>query len=348
MLMSPARKRAFTLIELLVVIAIIAVLIGLLLPAVQKVREAASRMKCQNNLKQIGLACLNYESGLGEYPPAFLIDIQLSASGQKIVYNWGCAILPYIEQDNLARTYNYNTYFWNPVNATAAQQRVKIFECPSSPTAQRTYSRNVSLATEANLTGAAAIGVNILAGANGIFPNTLTFATSDYSCPSNHSLNARIPGYTGTGSSLFSIMAGPIDTSTLPAQIPNLLNRQRVVVGKAFKIAGVTDGTSHSVLLVEDGGRPDVWTNGSRTSTGTKNDSGWADPQSSFTVSANCGGGSKTINCTNDNEIYSFHSGGANMVFGDGSVRFVRDSADLLIVASIITASNGEVFSSDY
>jgi prepilin-type N-terminal cleavage/methylation domain-containing protein len=157
--MANEKRPAFTLIELLVVIAIIGVLIALLLPAVQKIREAANRVSCANNLKELGLACHNYVSSFRVFPPGYLGPIpneqQYGANVDKIqqigllVY-----LLPYIEQDNLCRQIQVEfdprqvgpAWYTNPINWQLAQTRVKTFECPSDSVADDTPTQGTAYA----------------------------------------------------------------------------------------------------------------------------------------------------------------------------------------------------------
>lgn len=123
------RRRAFTLIELLVVIGIIGTLMGLLLPAVQKVREASLRTKCQNHLKQIGLALLGYHDGQGAFPPGLASSTANVSDAEATGFT---VLLPYIEQDNAFKLYQFSQPWWEPVNFDAIKVQIKIFYCPSN------------------------------------------------------------------------------------------------------------------------------------------------------------------------------------------------------------------------
>ena len=334
----PRSRSGFTLIELLVVIAIIAILIGLLLPAVQKVREAAARMACSNNLKQMGLACHNYESTYGKFPSAgqarnpagnanvfwtqeHLIENTPTPIYGLISHSLQTRILPYIEQDNIYRLMDLN-YAYNdttvPNNQLAARNAVKTFLCPS------TSNRNSNV-------------------------DSVGFGYTDYSAPVTAMINASTPFNiaitNGTGGLPPGYTAGPRLLCPLNGDGPR-------------SILGITDGTSNTVCIAEMAGRSDAMPFSPLT-VNTLNPVGrrfwaWAEPDNAFNVdqlvnnNATPRGGPATcpwtrLNCGPNEEIFAFHTGGANVAMCDGSVRFLRDSTNGASLRALMTMDGGEV-----
>jgi prepilin-type N-terminal cleavage/methylation domain-containing protein/prepilin-type processing-associated H-X9-DG protein len=306
-------RRAFTLIELLVVIAIIAILIGLLLPAVQKVREAAARMKCSNNLKQLGLALHNYHDANGEFPAAF-DEIPTGANNASVDHSWTPRVLPYIEQENLFRQYRFNINWDAGANSAAGgpiRVTVSTFLCPSAPQDGRHANRgclDYAATTERN------------------WPNAFV-----------------------------SAQQAPFVSTSDPYFI-GILGHNKVTNNQADKarrtITSITDGTTNTMLLAECAARNRRFHMG-REVTGSWTAGPWANPASRLQI----GGCSPTdpaaatgplaVNCVNNKEIYSFHSGGANICMGDGSVRFLRSNTSLDTVLQLLTRARGEVLRND-
>ncbi|MBN9120820.1 MAG: DUF1559 domain-containing protein [Planctomycetes bacterium] len=294
------RRVGFTLIELLVVIAIIAILIGLLLPAVQKVREAAARMSCQNNLKQFGLAIHNYALTNDNKFPATRVTV----SGDSKFRAWTPLALPYVEQDNVAKLWNFNVKWNVDPNLTTAQTSFKLFKCPSAPDSRRQA-------------GSVPLGPGDYGTMNAVRRRFYT---------ANSVPNFPVPG-SAAGDEANGAMAKVTDTPIL----------------------AVTDGTSNTILLAEDAGRPNLFQKGKDTGSNTADGWGWADPDavgiSLDGVQADLvtTGGTCFINCTNDSEVYSFHSGGVNVLVADGSVRFITQNVTAATFAALVTASAGDL-----
>lgn len=327
-------RSAFTLIELLVVIAIIAILIALLVPAVQKVREASARAQCQNNLKQIGLAVHNYEGVNKRFPPSSvqtpavaslppLVQDFLKVGGNPGVpadfakHCFLAIILPYVEQGNVLRKsgtgYDFRLDWYDPNNRPAASTRIPIYECPSCPT-----SHLVDPMLEAPIYGA------------GWIP-----ATSDYMAVNRASTTQ-------------------IVWTTLGMNYPGPEGVRSILASNAFtKAAHITDGLSNTIMVAEAAGRPEKWRSGMKDPMQpTFMNGAWAHSANDIAVDGtNSAGGTVTtaadavaactVNCVNQGEIYAWHSGGANVCMGDGSVRFLAETTTLANLLKMCSRADG-------
>jgi prepilin-type N-terminal cleavage/methylation domain-containing protein/prepilin-type processing-associated H-X9-DG protein len=322
---NPGRCRAFTLIELLVVIAIIAVLIGLLVPAVQKVREAANNTQCKNNLKQIGLALLNYESTYKKFPLGHECHKYngLGATNGTIgnpyyFSNWCIQILPFVEQDNLYKQYDNTVYNSHPNNTAFRQTFVPVYTCPSDINANKMLNP---------------------ASNPGLGQSNPLYATSSYR------------GMAGIDTDEFDQWGGyPSEVAVNLAKYPasrGLLHSVDDWNGLTYeRIASVIDGTSNTIAVGERA-----------TKTTPQRGTFWADSFNLYTLSG-VYANSASLLADYDACVAilapldpapckygwgSFHDGGINFGFVDGHVITINRTIDTSVLAALATIAGGEV-----
>ena len=307
-------RRAITLMELLVVISIIGILIGLLLPAVQAVRESAQRATCSNHLHQIALGLLGYEAAHGAYPASGWTHAGPGNPAGKYV-GWRPVILPYLEQTNLHDLYDPALNWWEGTNAAAAAVPVELFLCPSvgtrmqvtsaiahPPRPPMTFANPIAATDYEVLMGVAAAAIN-----------------PHHPAPWYHAENSRSALYRDS----------------------------RVRMGQ------VLDGVSMTLAVIECAARPLVYRRRqSRPDLANDQGIGWADSEGPFSLHGSNADGSlegvppdnvRALNVRNDNEPYSFHARGCQAVFLDGHSRFIRESIDLPVMAAVTTCAGREV-----
>jgi prepilin-type N-terminal cleavage/methylation domain-containing protein/prepilin-type processing-associated H-X9-DG protein len=313
-------RTAFTLIELLVVIAVIAILIGLLLPAVQKVRESAARAQCANNLKQVGLAVHNFH-GANEHLPGNLRNPAVNT----VRVRWTTYSLSYIEQDNVFRNYNQNVNWSDPANLPYTSRPLKLLQCPSVPLPDRQdYDPSIGNWNPTVATGdysgiykvdprLVALNIGVLPG-DGIVDKTQKVRFADITDGLSNTIHV-----------------------TESAGKPNLYR-----VGKLV------------------GTPPAAYTQGGgwcRPASEIPSFAGSTPDGTTFpgTCAVNCTNGLPVAGYPDAyygtdglGAVSGFHPGGVNALLGDGSVRFIRSSVTVQTFAALVTRNGGETNAGDY
>lgn len=302
----------FALTELLVVIAIIALLLGLLLPAVQAARSTARSIQCRNNLKQIGLAIHHYQDAFGQYPPSKWGIESDTDQYDRVKHHVLTFLLPFLEQQPLHARFDFGVDWDHENNDPARRNHLAVYRCPEAPHPPFYGNREFFVADYAACE-------KIINGGK----IKLLFETG---------VAAPRPEYRGLNGIL-----QPADRIVNGRTSPYVVTESML-----------TDGLSNTMLFFECAGRPFRYKEGrtyneTPASAAPLTGADWASSLSPFHLHDACGpSGGQLFNCNNENEIYAFHVGGANFVYADGSVRFHAETMHPESFISCFTAFAGD------
>ncbi|MDA8563296.1 DUF1559 domain-containing protein [Mariniblastus sp.] len=313
------RTHGFTLVELLVVIAIIGILIGMLLPAVQSVRAAARRSACQNNIRQIGLGLLNYESARQRFPPGQSYTVteegESDSDENRIGYSWFAQILPQLEQGNIHDQIDFDQAPPNVINRPAIAQIIPVALCPSTALFDGDRDNDGMIA-------------QFVTAAVTDDPSPFDLACLDY---------MGIIGPEEGDDDVLDPAGNEYDRNQ--GMLVKLKKRDDVHVGlvsPAVKIGDVIDGTSNTMFVTECTGRG--------TDPGDTPDGAWVSAKNNAEIDRGVKQ-KKSKKSQEDELIYSDHYGGVNTLFVDGSVRFQSDSIEDQVVWFLSSRNGSEVTS---
>jgi prepilin-type N-terminal cleavage/methylation domain-containing protein/prepilin-type processing-associated H-X9-DG protein len=326
---SQNNRKAFTLVELMVVIVIIAILAALLLPAVQAARDAGRRSSFSNNLKQIGLAMLNFENAYKGLPPRRNGPTWIPAVTNKGYCGWGAVILPYLELKNIQRLYQYDYNFYDPQNAEAVAKTIAVYSCPATQP-----SRSMTICDVSQNPAGTGIAGDYFA-ANSIrawwFSNSAT--------NSAYSKNTE----TAMLDNRFRALAEITDGASYTLLATEQAGRPDWYIKGARQLTTSSTASPNTVTTTING---TAYTQSNPAWWGC-----WASYQvASFWTYSDDGltvDGTNTINMNNSQGIYAFHRGGANAVFCDGAVHFLGEGLAPYVFGAIITARSGGVDSAE-
>jgi prepilin-type N-terminal cleavage/methylation domain-containing protein/prepilin-type processing-associated H-X9-DG protein len=343
------RRNAFTLIELLVVIAIISVLIGLLLPAVQKVREAAARIKCANNLKQLGLALHGFHDARGGFPAGFVCSDTTPEHGEHSGFT---LLLPYIEQDNTYRQFDFASPWYSAVNWNGVAATVPLFYCPSNRSSGWIDLAAISAQWNESLPPrVASVDYALSKGANGALHRDFTRTPEAargvfWILPSVDSVGLRLTDIRDGTSNTFAMgdatggnpwyLARDPDNPSQPAI--SALTGKPAVIEQSWSAAATSDTSqpwygSVFAVTAQYGLAPDP-----------RNE-----PMNQRLVAPTIWGNDNAGDNASGKDMVSgfrsMHTGGCNFLFCDGGVRFIRETVSPDHFRALSTYAGGEVVS---